>query len=73
MSERFFIQRTQSRITQVPRRDDSLPESVNIFARWTPTVKEIMEDVIEDKLDRRTFPFLDGRIPTLGKKGPAIR
>jgi len=50
-----------------------LAEHYNVLARWTPTVKEIMEDIIEDKLDRRSFPFLEGRVPSPGKKGPAVR
>lgn len=31
------------------------------MSRWTPVVKDMIEDCIDDKLDQRHFPFLPGR------------
>lgn len=31
------------------------------MSRWTPLLKDIVEDCIEDRLDSRHFPFLAGR------------
>lgn len=33
------------------------------MSRWTPYIKDIMESAVEDKLDMRQFPFLNGGGP----------
>lgn len=45
---------------QVPRKE-RITEHTYQTSRWTPVVKDIIEDLIDNKLEERHFPFLGGR------------
>eukprot|EP00090_Calanus_glacialis_P035781 TRINITY_DN61037_c0_g1_i1.p1 TRINITY_DN61037_c0_g1~~TRINITY_DN61037_c0_g1_i1.p1 ORF type:complete len:174 (+),score=54.28 TRINITY_DN61037_c0_g1_i1:62-523(+) len=60
MGVNVVVDGNRKKVWQMKRKERE-GEQTYQMSRWTPLIKDIVEDAIEDKLDNNHFPFLNGQ------------
>jgi len=69
MGVNVVVDGNRKKIWQMKRKE-RVSEQTYQMSRWTPQLKDVIEDAIEDKLDNNHFPFLSGQRQTSGRAAP---
>merc|ERR1719180_225252 len=69
MGVNVVVDGNRKKIWQMKRKE-RVSEQTYQMSRWTPQLKDIIEDAIEDKLDNNHFPFLSGQRQSVGRTAP---
>lgn len=51
----------QNRRKNIPQQRKEREAQTYQLSRWVPYVKDLMEEILDEKLDQRAFPFLSNR------------
>ena len=51
----------QNRRKNIPQQRKEREPQTYQLSRWVPYVKDLMEEILDEKLDQRAFPFLMNR------------
>ena len=52
-------------------RKERITENTYQMSRWTPQLKDIVEDAIDNKLDEKHYPFLGGNRAAMTTAAPS--